>query len=215
MLGLSPATLITRAVTLIIAFTVHEFSHAWSATALGDDTPRANGRLTLNPLAHLDPIGSLLLLVYGFGWARPVPIDPYILQRRSPAGVMLVSAAGPFSNLLMAIVAAIPIQMGLASLVTRGIGPSWLPTPGQFLGDFIFINLILFFFNLIPLAPLDGEKVFGYFLPPPGQEFLARLRPYGPLILLAVVFLGPLVGFNVLQWLVGVPANVVARILIS
>jgi len=215
MLGLSPATLITRAITLVIAFTVHEFSHAWSATALGDGTPRANGRLTLNPLAHLDPLGSLLLLIVGFGWARPVPIDPYALQRRTPAGVMLVSAAGPFSNLVLAVLAALPIQAGLASLLSRGIGPAWLPTPTQFLAEFIFINLILFFFNLVPLAPLDGEKVIGYFLPPSGQEFLARLRPYGPLILTGVLFIGPRLGLDLFHWVVGLPALAVFNLLVA
>ena len=215
MLGLSFPTLVTRAVTLVIAFTVHEFSHAWTATALGDETPRAHGRLTLNPLAHLDPLGSLLLLLAGFGWARPVPIDPYALQRRTPAGVMLVSVAGPFSNLVLAILAALPVQIGLASLAGQGIGVTWLPTPAQFLSEFIFINLILFFFNLIPLAPLDGEKVFGYFLPPSGQEFLARLRPYGPLILMGVLFLGPRLGLDLFRWIVGLPALAVFNLLVS
>jgi Zn-dependent protease len=215
MLGLSLPTLVTRAVTLVIAFTVHEFSHAWSATALGDDTPRAHGRLTLNPLAHLDPLGSLLLLVSGFGWARPTPIDPYALQRRTPAGVMLVSAAGPVSNLILAALAAVPIQVGLASLSGLGLGGKWLPTPSAFLVEFIFINLILFFFNLIPLAPLDGEKVIGYFLPGSGQAFLARLRPYGPLILLGVLFLGPRLGLDLFHWIVGVPALAVFQLLVS
>jgi Zn-dependent protease len=215
MLGVSAATLLTRAVTLVIAFTVHEFSHAWTATSLGDDTPRANGRLTLNPMAHLDPIGSLLLLLVGFGWAKPVPVDPYALQRRTPAGLMLVSAAGPFSNLVLAIVAAIPLQAGLASLADLGISASWLPTPAQFLAEFIFINLILFFFNLVPLAPLDGEKVLGYFLPPPGQQALQRLQPYGPMILLAVLFLGPRLGLDVFHWIVGLPALTVFNLLVS
>ncbi len=215
MLGVSPATLLTRAVTLVIAFTVHEFCHAWTATALGDTTPRANGRLTLNPLAHLDPIGSLLLLLVGFGWAKPVPVDPYALQRRTPAGLMMVSAAGPFSNLVLAIVAAIPLQAGLASLADLGVGPSWLPTPTQFLGEFIFINLILFFFNLVPLAPLDGEKVLSYFLPPSGQEALLRLRPYGPMILLGVLFLGPRLGLDIFHWIVGLPALTVFNLLVS
>lgn len=215
MLGLSPATLLTRAVTLIIAFTVHEFSHAWTATALGDETPRAHGRLTLNPLAHLDPLGSLLLLISGFGWARPVPIDPYALQRRNPAGVMLVSAAGPFSNLVLAVLAALPLQSGLALLAAQGVRSAWLPSPVEFLAEFIFINLILFFFNLIPLAPLDGEKVLSYFLPLAGQETLARLRPYGPLILLGLLFLGPRLGLDIFRWVVGVPASAVFSLLTS
>ncbi|OGT28526.1 MAG: hypothetical protein A2Z17_04865 [Gammaproteobacteria bacterium RBG_16_66_13] len=215
MLGLSPATLLTRAVTLIIAFTVHEFSHAWTATALGDDTPRAHGRLTLNPLAHLDPLGSLLLLISGFGWARPVPVDPYALQRRTPAGLMLVSAAGPVSNLALAVLAALPLQWGLAALTAMGVRASWLPSPVEFLAEFVFINLILFFFNLIPLAPLDGEKVLSYFLPRSAQETLLRLRPYGPMILLGLLFLGPRLGLNVFQWVVGLPASAMFNLLTS
>lgn len=215
MLGLSPAVLLTRAITLIIAFTVHEFSHAWTATALGDDTPRANGRLTLNPLAHLDPLGSILLLISGFGWARPVPVDPYALQRRTPAGMMLVSAAGPFSNLILAILAALPLQIGLVSLAQLGVRSAWLPSPVEFFAEFIFINLILFFFNLIPLAPLDGEKVLAYFLPRAGQETMMRIRPYGPLILLGLLFVGPRLGLDVFQWLVGVPASAIFSLLIS
>jgi len=93
MLGLSLTTLISRVLTLVIAFSVHEFSHALAAVQLGDDTPRLQGRLTLNPLVHLDPIGSLMLVIAGFGWARPVQINPYVIQRRHPAGLMIVAAA--------------------------------------------------------------------------------------------------------------------------
>src|SRR3990170_8923316 len=110
MLGLDPAELIARAIVLILAFTVHEFAHAFVADYFGDDTPRSMGRLTLNPLVHLDPIGSLLLLVVGFGWAKPVQINPFVLERRSSAAMMLVSLAGPLSNFLMAVLAAIPFR---------------------------------------------------------------------------------------------------------
>src|SRR3990170_5641596 len=103
-------TLIARIFVLVTAFTVHEFAHAWTAVQFGDDTPRANGRLTLNPLSHLDPIGSLMLLVVGFGWAKPVQVNPFALQRRSSAAMMLVSLAGPLSNFLMAVLAAIPFR---------------------------------------------------------------------------------------------------------
>jgi Zn-dependent protease len=150
----NPALLITRILTLVIAFTVHEFSHAFSADRMGDDTPRMNGRLTLNPAAHLDLIGSLLLLIAGFGWATPVPINPYQLLRRSRAGVMLVSLAGPASNLVMAALAAIPLRLGWVPLdfVPSGM----LPSPGYLLIEFMFIKIILLLFKLIPLATLDG-----------------------------------------------------------
>jgi Zn-dependent protease len=192
--GLDTATLLSRIVILLIAFTVHEFSHAWSADRLGDNTPRMNGRLTLNPMAHLDLWGSLLLLVAGFGWARPVPVNPYALQRRTPAGLMLVSIAGPFSNFMLAILAAIPLRMGWVPLSFQSSG--MLPSPSSFLIEFIFINLALMLFNLIPLAPLDGEKVAQYLFPPSWGKFLDTIRPYGPMILILIIFAGRYVGFD-------------------
>ncbi|MGA9533490.1 MAG: site-2 protease family protein [Anaerolineales bacterium] len=211
MLGLSISTLISRVLTLVIAFTVHEFSHAWTADQFGDDTPRLQGRLTLNPLSHLDPIGSLLLVVAGFGWAKPVPINPYQIEQRHPAGTMIVSIAGPLSNLLLAIIAALPFQMGLLQPSNAG---GLLPTPASFLTEFIFINLILLFFNLIPISPLDGEKVLEYFLPPSGRSTLYRLRPYGPMILMALVFVGPFLGFDLLGTVIGWPTQQVFRALV-
>jgi Zn-dependent protease len=210
--GLTAPVIISRLITLVIAFTGHEFAHAWSADELGDDTPRLNGRLTLNPLSHLDPLGSLLLLVAGFGWARPVPINPYALERRTPSGTMLVSIAGPLSNLVMAILAAIPFRAGWLDPFA---GPGkFLPSASSFLTEFIFINLILLFFNLIPLSPLDGEKVLEYFLPAEARSTLYQLRPYGPLLLLALVFLAPLVGLDVLGTLIGWPTQQVFRLLV-
>lgn len=212
MLDVPLSTLISRVFILVIAFTVHELAHAWTADQLGDDTPRRAGRLTLNPLAHLDPLGSLLLVVAGFGWAKPVPINPYALEKRTPAGTMLVSAAGPASNLVLALLASVPFQMGLLSPV-RGAG--LLPTASGFLLEFIFINIILLFFNLIPVSPLDGEKVLEYFLPPSGRATLYRLRPYGPMILLGLVFLLPFIGLDVLQWFIFQPAISLVRILVT
>ena len=203
---------IAAAITLVIAFTVHEFAHAWTADQLGDDTPRFNGRLTLNPLAHLDPLGSLMLLIAGFGWAKPVPVNPHTLQRRTPAGMMLVSAAGPFSNLLMAIVAAIPFKAGLLE-PTFFSTSSFLPSLSFLLSLFILFNLFLLFFNLIPLFPLDGEKVLAHFLPPGAQDTLHRLRPYGPMILMLLVFLGSFGGINIIGTLISTPAFSVFQLL--
>jgi len=200
MFNLDPATLISRLIILVIAFTIHEFAHAITATYFGDDTPRINGRLTLNPLSHLDPMGSLLLLVAGFGWAKPVPVNPYALQRRSSSAMMWVSLAGPLSNLLMAIVAAVPFRLGWVNLFSSfGSGPRIFPTASQFLTEFIFINLLLMLFNLIPLAPLDGEKVADFFFPPSWSRVLDQIRPYGPLILIAILFVGPMLGFDIMN----------------
>ncbi|MEX0787225.1 MAG: site-2 protease family protein [Anaerolineales bacterium] len=211
MIGLSPLAFVARAITLVIALTVHEFSHAWTADQLGDDTPRANGRLTLNPLAHLDPIGSLMMLIVGFGWAKPVPVNPYALSRRTPAGLMLVAAAGPLSNLVLAILAAIPFRAGWLTSISRFSSSFDIST---LIAEFIFLNLVLMFFNLLPIFPLDGEKVAEYFLPMQGREFLYRMRPYGFLIILGLVLLGN-VGLNVFGWLVTGPASTVFRLLIS
>jgi Zn-dependent protease len=216
MFNLDPATIISRILILVIAFTIHEFAHAWTANYFGDDTPRFNGRLTLNPLSHLDPIGSLLLLVAGFGWAKPVPVNPYVLQRRSPAALMLVSLAGPLSNLGLALLAAIPFRLGLISLFDAfGGETALLPTPARFLTEFIFINLVLMLFNLIPISPLDGDKIADYFFPPPMARMLDTIRPYGPIILMAVVFIGPSIGLDVLHYILWLPAQAMFAALVG
>jgi Zn-dependent protease len=153
-----------------------------------------------------------MLVVAGFGWAKPVPVNPYQLRRRSPAAMMLVAVAGPLSNLILALIAAIPFKAGIVSPFSAS--SSLLPSPSAFLTEFIFINLILLFFNLIPLAPLDGEKVLGYFLPPAGQDALDRIRPYGPMILLALLFLLPMVGLDVFRFVVGWPATQIFTMLV-
>lgn len=216
MLGLEPATLIARAITLVIAFTVHELAHALAATWFGDDTPRLNGRLTLNPLAHLDPMGSLLLLFAGFGWAKPTPVNPYALGRRSPAAMMWVSLAGPASNLLLAVLAAVPVQLGLVSLADAfGAQRSFLPTPAYLLMEFIYINLLLMLFNLIPLAPLDGDKIAEYFLPPNLARAFDAIRPYGPVILIVLVLVLPMVGIDFLGIVIGRPLQALFGLLVG
>lgn len=212
MLGLSLETLISRIFILIIALTVHEFAHAKSADMFGDNTPRANGRLTLNPLRHLDPIGSLMILVAGFGWARPVPVNPYVLGQTSSAALMLVSLAGPLSNFIMAILAAVPLRLGLASQTAPA---SFLPSSYEFLLEFMFINLLLTFFNLIPLAPLDGDKIADYFFPPSWQRVLQAIRPYGAIILLLLLFVLPRIGFDVLGTFIYPPIFTIGRMLIG
>lgn len=212
-------TLISRIFVLLTAFAVHEFAHAWAADRFGDPTPGNNGRLTLNPMAHLDPMGSLMLIVVGFGWAKPVPVNPYALARRSPAAMMWVSLAGPASNLLMALLAAIPFQLGLVSAFAAFVNPGEiLPTLDKLLFEFVTINLLLMLFNLIPLAPLDGEKVLYYLLPPNGERVMDRIRPYGPLILLALVFSGFLLPNNInILWdlYLGPALNAITSVLVG
>lgn len=211
--NLSVPILISRIITLLIAFTFHEFAHAATADALGDVTPRNYGRLTLNPLAHLDLMGTITLLFAGFGWAKPVPVNPYALRRKTSAGLMLVSIAGPASNLLLAVLAAIPLRLRWVPL-TMSTGPI-LPTWGEFLLEFLFVNLALFLFNLIPLAPLDGEKVITFFLPEHWAEFYDRIRPYSPMILLAVIFILPMFGFDLINLIIRQPLMSLARFLVN
>lgn len=216
MLGLDLPTLISRIVVLLTAFSVHEFAHAWMADYFGDDTPRSNGRLTLNPMAHLDPMGSLMLIIAGFGWAKPVPVNPYALRRRSESALMWVSLAGPLSNFLMAILAAIPFRLGLVSVMDAFVATnSVLPSLAQFLYHWIIINLVLMLFNLIPLAPLDGEKIADYFFPPSWSDFLARIRPYGPMILLLLFVGGSYLGFDILGWILGPPLRFLFGLLVG
>ena len=217
-LGFLPSLpqLITYVIILLTAFPVHEFAHAWTANYFGDNTPRANGRLTLNPLAHLDPIGTILMIVVGFGWAKPVPINPYVLQRHSRAAPMLVSLAGPASNLLMAIIASAFFRLGLVSTSDIRLVPGEiLPNIALFLYLFISVNLWLMLFNLIPIFPLDGEKVLDYFLPPAGVRALESIRPYGPMILMAVLFVLPLIGIDVLGKVIQPVFGLLTRLLIG
>lgn len=188
MLGLSTPLIISRVVTLIIALTVHEFAHAFVADRFGDDTPYIMGRLTLNPLKHLDVMGSLLLIVAGFGWAKPTPINPAKLRANSKSAILWVSLAGVISNFLLACLAAIPLRFHLFPTLPSS---SILPSASEFLSTFFVINLVLMVFNLLPLPPLDGEKVLEYFLPESWMANYAKIKPYGPIALLVIVFVLP------------------------
>ena len=181
--------LISHIFILVIAFTVHEFAHAWTAVQLGDDLPRRMGRLTLNPLVHLDPLGSILLLIAGFGWAKPVQVNPYNLRWGPSMGMAVVAAAGPFSNLVMAALAAIPFRL---DVVPRGAGPlpAFLPAPSDFLQEFIAINILLMLFNLIPVPPLDGSKILRGFAPPSWDRIFMQLEQWGPFLLMGLFFFG-------------------------
>lgn len=212
MLNLTPSVLISRLIILVIALSFHEFCHAFVADRLGDDTPRRNGRLTLNPLRHLDPLGSLMLLVAGFGWAKPVPVNPYALRQRSSAGMMWVSLAGPASNLLLAVIGAIPLRFNWVQISSsQGI----LPSAGGFLYTFVVINLLLAIFNLIPVSPLDGEKILAFLLPARWADGYARFQPYGPILLMVLVFAAPLVGVDVLSWIMQPALSGILKVLLG
>jgi len=163
---------------LVFALVFHEFSHAWVANKLGDPTARYSGRLTLNPLAHLDPFGSLMILFVGFGWAKPVPVDSrYLANPR--VDMMKIAFAGPAANLLLAFVGGTIIRTGLVS------GSITL-----MLLLFTQINIMLAVFNMIPIPPLDGSQIFSGMMMRRYPELVYKLQMYGPQILLGLIMIG-------------------------
>jgi Zn-dependent protease len=177
------STVIAMAVILLVAFPVHEFAHAAVAHRLGDDTAKDLGRLTLNPLRHLDVFGSLMLIITQFiGWAKPVPVNPWNLRPGPRVGNAIVAVAGPLSNLAMAIAVSILYRLGLfgsASSFTLGI-----------VYTFVAINVALFVFNLIPLGPLDGFSVLLGIVGEDLAQMLMPLRTYGSMILMGLLMVG-------------------------
>lgn len=188
-------------VAIIIAITFHEFSHAWASYMLGDPTSKNLGRLTLNPLKHLDLIGTLLLVFVGFGWGKPVPFNPYNLKNQK-WGPALVSVAGPVMNITLALVFGI----GLKLIVVYSNLPM---TNGliQLLNAIVIINIILAVFNLIPVPPLDGSKILYAILPQRFSGAVVTLEKWGPFVLIfMVIFAGTLFGalFSVIvNWVYG------------
>jgi len=195
---------------VLLAITVHEYAHGWVANRLGDPTARLAGRLTLNPFSHLDLIGGLALLLFHFGWAKPVPINP--LYFRNPRrGIILTSLAGGAANLLVA---------GLCALAYRGLiwaalyPPHFIPAKVLvplvgMLNMAVIINVALALFNLLPVPPLDGSKVLMGFLPPAQATALGRLEPYGVLILMILILVGAI------EAVIWTPAALMIRILIG
>lgn len=169
---------------ILVGLTFHEYAHGRVAYALGDDTPEIEGRLTLNPLPHIDWVGFLMLFLAGFGWAKPVGVNPYRFQNiKMKTGLMLVSLAGPAMNLLLAILAMIAHK-----LLWPYAGNDLVFYTLVILEPFIWINLVLMIFNLIPVPPLDGAKILGGFLSDAGNRKLDALQRYGMLILIILIF---------------------------
>jgi Zn-dependent protease len=179
--NLSLDRLIAAVIALLVGLTFHEFSHALLADELGDHRPRAMGRLTLNPLAHIDPIGALMLIIAGFGWAKPVMVNPYAL-RNGRSGMAIVAAAGPAANLAVAVVFAVVFRV----LDMAGFGSGFALSLVE---NVVLLNVLLALFNFIPIPPLDGYNIALAFLPPRTAMTFQRYAPYGILVLLLLILL--------------------------
>jgi len=203
---LSAIHIILSLVAVFTAIVLHEVSHGYVAFRLGDPTPKQHGRLTLNPVAHIDPIGTILvplvLVLFKspilFGWAKPVPINPNYF--RNPfKGMLYVAIAGPLMNIALAVVSAGIGRLILSALsvslpIGNTFGANLMSTGFYLLGVFVIMNVILAVFNMIPIPPLDGSRVLTYFLPPEGRRIMIILERYGFLIILGLLMLGAIQG---------------------
>ncbi len=179
------STVLLTLPAVLLALSAHEFAHGLIADRLGDPTPRIQGRLTLNPLAHLDPLGTLMLVLYRFGWAKPVMVNPY--NFRDPRrGMMYVAIGGPLANITLAYGLAV-----LWNMLPYGIfGINTMRALAELFRTGILINLWLAAFNLIPIPPLDGSKILMGILPGSQARFFAQLEQIGPLLLLGLIITG-------------------------
>ena len=200
-----------RILILLIAFPIHELSHAIVADRLGDSTPRYHGRITPNPLAQLNLLGSFLMIFVGLGWAY-VPITPSRLRPNARIGHMIVAAAGPIANLILAMLCAI-IWFGALPALQTFNNVSLANDVFRILFQFAWINLALFFLNLVPITPLDGFFVLKGLLPYNQAYQLESLQRYGFLIFLLVFFVAPFMGLPILNWLIFGPAGTVTNLL--
>ena len=210
---LLPPTLesvIAYAIIVLLAFPLHEFAHAWMAVRLGDRTPLYDGRLTLDPRAHIDPIGALVLAVGSFGWARPVAFVPSNL-RQAPSiksGIVLVALAGPMMNVLIAAVAGLVFRAGGTALLTGNVQIA------QILLSIVVINLFLAVFNLIPLVPLDGSKILWGLMPHSWSRTYNQIQQYSLFILILLILpLGP--GGSILGQIVNPPVAALRQLLVG
>jgi Zn-dependent protease len=181
-----PQLFVAFVIAVIVGFTLHEFSHAAVASLLGDQTARSQGRLTLNPIPHLDPLGSIAIILAGLGWARPVPVNPAALRNRR-LGEVMVSLAGPAANFVVALVSVIALRIAYpATGLTFDV-----PFSLQLLYTLVAVNVLLGVFNLLPIPPLDGSTLLSIVLPPSRQNIVRFLEQYGIFLLLGLLILAP------------------------
>jgi len=213
-LGRSPLEIIAFLTSLLIAIDVHEFAHAWMANELGDSTARYYGRLSLNPLVHLDPMGTVMMLFsvfygFGIGWGRPVPVDPRYLRKGPRVGMGLVAAAGPLSNLVLAAILAVPIRLGLPPGLLRSL-----------LLTVISVNIGIALFNLLPLPPLDGASILQGILSTIRapwayrvSDALDRIGAQGYMIFVLLILVDQILPISILGLILGVPYSLLYRLI--
>ena len=195
-------------VTLAIAFTVHEFAHAYAAYKFGDMTAKNQGRLSLNPLRHIDPFGAIFIILVGFGWAKPVPVNRFFFKNPRMNSIV-VSVVGPLSNLVLAFIGILLVYI----MNTTGIGynaPDFIYT---FFGIFIRLNVVLFVFNLLPFPPLDGYRIIEDLVPADIRPKMTQYEQYGALIFLILVI--TLLGDYTIYPIIGTVVPAIERFLIS
>ena len=194
--------------SILLALTVHEYSHAWMAYKFGDPTSKMLGRLSLNPFIHLDPIGTVMLFLVGFGWAKPVPVD--LRYFANPKRMMLwVALAGPLSNIFLAFIFGLLIVFFSTSNLMYNQNTAFI---GNILVYSLQINLALAFFNMFPIPPLDGSKILRGILSYKFDNFLNQLEQSGPFILLGIILIGYLSGFSIIWFIISPLINLFSSI---
>ncbi len=204
-------------ISLLIAIDVHEFAHAWMANELGDPTARYQGRLSLNPLVHLDPMGTMMMIFsvfsgFGIGWGKPVPVDPRYLRKGPRVGMGMVAAAGPVSNLILAAIVAVPIRLGLTM--------SWSLL--NLLLILISVNISIALFNLLPIPPLDGASILRGILSTirarwayQVSDVLDRMQVQGPMIFLLLIVVDQVLPISILGLVLGTPYRLLYRLILG
>ena len=187
--------LLARLIVVLLGIPIHEWAHGFAAHLMGDTTPEREGRLTLNPMTHLDPFGTLMILLTGFGWGRPARVSPHLMYKvRNPRLAMALSAlAGPLSNFIQAAFFAAILHLGVLNLLPEQVA-AWL---FKVILLVIIVNVGLIAFNLLPIPPLDGSRILAGVAPPAVANFIESLEPISIYILLAVLFILPLIGLDI------------------
>ena len=193
--NIEPQIIVLLIPALVFSLSFHEFAHAWMAYRLGDSTAARMGRLTLNPISHLDPFGSIALLLMGFGWAKPVPVDTRYLQNPKE-DMVKVAAAGPISNIILAIIAALALRI----LFSAGLTTNSIKT---FFIIFMQINITLAVFNLLPVSPLDGSQILSPFLEKKfGSDIVWKMQLYGPRILFFIILFSMVTDIHIFSFII-------------